>query len=434
MMAHLPTLLLQIAVILIAARLVGRLFRKIHQPQVMGEMLAGILLGPSLLGWLSPQASLALFPPESLGYLSALSQIGLVLFMFLVGLELDPQILKGRTHAALMVSHASIVAPFFLGVALALILYPRLSDDSVSFTNFALFLGTAMSITAFPVLARILAERNLLNTQMGSVAITCAAVDDVTGWIILAAVLLVARIGQSAGSMLMTLLGVVVYLTIMFLVVRRVGRWLERVWRKYGSISHDMMALILLMLILSSLATEWLGIHALFGAFMLGIVMPKQPSMVHELSVKMYDTAVVLLLPLFFAFTGLRTSIGSLMGIEAWILCLVIILVAVAGKFIGSTLASRYGGMTWRESMALGVLMNTRGLMELVLLNIGLEIGVISEVMFTMLVIMALTTTFMTAPLLEWIYFSRVKPKAYTPPAEESVEPVPETVSSFDLE
>ncbi len=410
---HLPTLLIQISVILAASRLVGMIFRKIHQPQVMGEMVAGILLGPSLLGWVFPGVSAALFPPESLGFLNALSQVGLLLFMFLVGLELDPQLLKGRGHAALVTSHVSILAPFLLGTLLALYLYPRLSNESVPFTSFALFVGIAMSITAFPVLARILTERNLLRTPLGSLTITCAAVDDVTGWCILAGVVLLVRTTASVMPLWVMIGGSSVYILTMLLIIRPMLGRLEKVHEKRGKLTQDVMALIFLVLLLSGLVTEWLGIHALFGAFLAGAMMPKHHQFVVALTQKLEDVAVVLLLPLFFAFTGLRASIGLVSGAEMWFYCGLIILVAIAGKFGGSTLAARATGTPWREAGALGILMNTRGLMELVVLNIGLDIGVLSPTLFTMMVLMALITTFMTSPMLEWIYFARLVPGTY---------------------
>jgi Kef-type K+ transport system membrane component KefB len=428
-MPNLLLLLIQIGVILAAARTVGYLFRKLHQPQVMGEMVAGILLGPSLLGWVAPGLSAALFPPESLGFLSALSQFGLLLFMFLVGLELDPKILKGRTHAAFMVSNASILAPFFLGAILALYLYPLLSDQSVTFTHFALFLGTAMSITAFPVLARILTERNMLRTPLGAMAITTAAINDVTGWMILAVVVVLVRSSEVAIPLWLTFVGLIVYLLVMFYPVRWVLEKINAYTYRKGHITHNVLALLLLFVLLSAWTTEWLGIHALFGAFLAGAVMPKSNMLVHGLAERLNDLAVVLLLPIFFAFTGLRTSIGLVNGAEMWFFTLLIILVAILGKFGGTTLAARWSGMPWRESGALGVLMNTRGLMELVLLNIGLDLGVLSPALFTMMVLMALVTTFLTAPLLELIYFTRLRPQAYPAPA---VDPEVEAVIPHD--
>ena len=406
---HLPTLLLQIGVILIVARVVGWLFRKIHQPQVVGEMAAGIMLGPSLLGWLAPGVSRALFPPESLGFLNSLSQIGLVLFMFLVGLELDPRILRGRTHAAVVISHTSILVPFLLGALLALFLYPRLSDEGVMFSHFALFLGTAMSITAFPVLARILTEQNLLRTRVGALTIACAAVDDVTAWCILAGVVLLVRAGSVTIPFWLTLFGTAAYAGLLFFGVRRALRRIEARYRSRNKITQHMLAIILLLVLASAWVTEWLGIHALFGAFLMGAIMPKDHGFVRALTEKMEHLIVVLLLPLFFAFTGLRTSVGLVSGAQMWLFCGLIIAVAIAGKFGGSTISARLTGMPWREAGVVGILMNTRGLVELVVLNIGLDIGVISPALFTMMVFMALTTTFMTSPLLEWIYPARLR-------------------------
>lgn len=404
-MLHLPILLMQIGVILLVARFVGLAFRKLHQPQVIGEMIAGILLGPSLLGWVAPSISAALFPPESLGFLNALSQIGLLLFMFLVGLEFDPKLLRGQGRAAVVTSHASIVVPFVLGSGLAFYFYPRLADSSINFTSFALFMGIAMSITAFPVLARILTERKMLRSKVGTMAIACAAVDDVTGWSILAAIVLFVQATTGASPLWVTIVGTAAYLVVMVFGLRRWLQRLEGVFQKWG-ISQDMMTVIFLVILVSGLVTEWLGIHALFGAFVAGVIMPKQHSFVHALNEKLEYVAVVLLLPLFFAFTGLRTSLGLLNGVDMWFYCGLTILVAVTGKFGGSTVAARWTGMSWREASSVGVLMNTRGLMELVVLNIGLDIGILSPTLFTMMVIMAIVTTIMTAPLLHWIYFT----------------------------
>jgi Kef-type K+ transport system membrane component KefB len=407
-MPNLLLLLVQIAVVLVAARLVGLLFRRIHQPQVVGEMVAGILLGPSLLGWALPEISARLFPVASLGFLNSISQVGLLIFMFLVGLELDPRLLRGKSHTAVVTSHASIVAPFFLGALLSLLLYPRLSDDSVTFTGFALFMGAAMSVTAFPVLARILTERGLTKTRVGTVAIACAAVDDVTAWCILAGVVAVVRSSSGALPLWVTLGGSAAFVAVMIGLVRPVLARAEGAFHRRGKLSQDLLGVLLLLGLASAWVTEYLGIHALFGAFLAGAIMPKGERFVHALTEKLEDLTVVLLLPLFFAFTGLRTSFGLVEGAEMWGYAALIILVAVAGKWGGSTLAARFTGMTWRESGAVGVLMNTRGLMELVILNIGLDIGVISPALFAMMVLMALVTTFMTSPLLEWIYPARM--------------------------
>jgi Kef-type K+ transport system membrane component KefB len=402
-MPNLFTLVLQIAVILAVCRVVGTLFQKIHQPRVVGEMFAGIMLGPSLLGWVAPQISAYLFPPSSLGFLNALSQVGVVIFMFLVGLGINPKELKEQGHAAVLTSHVSITAPFVLASFLSIYLYPKLSDDSVAFTSFALFMGAAMSITAFPVLARILTERDMLQSRLGTVAIACAAVDDVTGWCILAYIVLLIRSAHTATPIWLTVGGLIAFALIMIYGVQRMLRRFETIYRERGAVSENVMAGMLLLVLASALCTEWLGLHLLFGAFLMGAIMPKEPKFVRYVLDRFETITVTLLLPLFFAFTGLRTNIGLVKGQEMWIYCALIILVATTGKLGGSMLASWIAGMPIREAAGLGTLMNTRGLMELVILNIGLDIKVISPALFSMMVIMALFTTFMTSPVLELI-------------------------------
>jgi Kef-type K+ transport system membrane component KefB len=407
-MPNLFILVLQISVILGVCRLVGSLFRKFGQPRVVGEMFAGILLGPSLLGWLAPGASAYLFPPASLGFLNALSQIGVVVFMFLVGLGINPKELKSHGHAAVLTSHVSITAPFVLAAALALYLYPRLSDDSVSFTSFALFMGSAMSVTAFPVLARILIERGLLQSRLGTVAIASAAVDDVTGWCILAYIVVLTRASHSGTSIWVTIGGVLVFALAMIFGMSRLLVGMEVSYRKWGGLSENRLAIMLLLVFGAGLCTEWLGLHLLFGAFMMGAIMPKEPKFVQYLLDRFETVTVTLLLPLFFAFTGLRTNIGLVKGSEMWMYCGLIVLVATVGKLGGSTLASWLTGMPIREAAGLGTLMNTRGLMELVILDIGLDIKVISSALFSMMVVMALVTTFMATPLLAWFCPNRI--------------------------
>jgi Kef-type K+ transport system membrane component KefB len=402
-MPNLFTLVLQITVILAVCRLMGSLFRKFHQPRVVGEMFAGILLGPSLLGWVAPQFSAYLFPPSSLGFLNALSQVGVVIFMFLVGLNIDPKELQHKTHSAVLVSHVSIVAPFVLASVLAYYLYPRLSDNSVLFTNFALFMGAAMSVTAFPVLARILIERDMMKSSLGTVAIACAAVDDVTGWCILAYIVVLIRAAHQTASIWVTLGGILLFAVIMIYGVRFLLRGLERTFHKYGEISENRMAFLLLLAMASALCTERLGIHLLFGSFLMGAIMPKEPRFVQYIVDRFETMTVTLLLPLFFAFTGLRTNVALLKGPGMWSYCVLIILVAAAGKLGGSMAAARLGGMGWREAAGLGTLMNTRGLMGLVILDIGLDIKIISPALFSMMVVMALVTTFMAVPLLDLI-------------------------------
>ena len=402
-MSDLQTLLVQISVILVTSYLVGWFLGKFHQPQVVGEMVAGILLGPSLLGWVAPNLSAALFPPESLALLYALSQVGLLLFMFLVGLELDTKELRRLGPVAVVISHTSIIVPFVLGALLAFHLYPRMADASMSFTGFVLFMGAAMSVTAFPVLARILSERNLLGTRLGTLTIACAAVDDVTAWCLLAAIIAIVRSKLSHLPLWLMLAGLGTYLGLMIFVVRPIARnFVAR--RGTERVPDKNIAILLLCVLASGWATEWLGIHALFGAFFAGVMMPKERAFTEAVREKLRPLVVVLLIPLFFAFTGLRTSIGLISGSVMVAYCGLVFIVAVAGKFGGSMLAARIMGTPWREAAAIGVLMNTRGLIELVILNIGLDIGILPRPLFSMMVLMAVGTTLMTTPLLSWIY------------------------------
>ncbi len=395
--------LLQTIVIVGASRLIGILTRGARQPMVIAEVVAGIVLGPSLLGWIAPSIEAALFPAAGMPLLGMLSQVGLVLFMFLVGLEFDARLLRGRGHAAVAISHTSIIVPFALGAVLARYLYPRLAPEGVPFSSFTLFMGVAMSITAFPVLARILAERRLLKTKIGAIAITCAAVDDVTAWCILAFVVSIVRAASLADGVQTTVLAVVYVVFVLRVVRPLLERLAARSANKEG-LSQNLVAFVLMLVLASSWTTEVIGIHALFGAFVLGAVMPKREGFAQLLADKLEDLVVVLLLPLFFAYSGLRTQIGLLDTAQAWVMCALIIAVACLGKFGGTVVAARLTGLGGRESAALGILMNTRGLMELIVLNIGLDLGVISPTLFTMMVLMALVTTFMTSPLLERIY------------------------------
>lgn len=399
--------LVEVLIVIGLSRLVGLAFRSIKQPLVIGEIVAGIMLGPSLFGLVAPHLAVTLFPPETIPFLNVLSQVGLIFFMFLIGLELNPKYLGGQLEVAVLTSHVSILVPFSLGTLLAVILYPLVSNASVSFTAFALFLGAAMSITAFPVLARIITENNLQGTRLGTLALTCAAVDDVTAWCLLAVAIAVARTGNFAGA-IPTIIASIVYIGLML----TVGRWfLQRLAKHYlraGRLSQLLLAGIYMGVVASALITELIGIHLIFGAFLLGAAMPKNEDLVRELAVKTEDFVLIFLLPIFFAYSGLKTQIGLLNRPELWLLCALILGVAIAGKYVGTYVAARVSGINKREASALGWLMNTRGLTELIVLNIGLELGVISPLIFTMLVIMALVTTFMTSPLLEWTYPKRL--------------------------
>ena len=399
-------LAIQIVVIVAASRLAGSLLAQLGQPRVVGEMAAGLILGPSVLGRLAPSLSATLFPPASLGFVNAVAQVGLLLFMFLVGLELDPAHLRHRGKAALLTSHASIVAPFLLGTTLALGLYERLAPAGVGFTPFALFLGAAMSVTAFPVLARILADRGMTTTPLGALAIVCAAVDDVTAWCILAAVVMIARASGGA-SLAFTLVGTAIYLVVMLTVVRKLlARLAERAERP-GSSAQTHLAVVMLLALTSAWVTERLGIHALFGAFLVGALLPPSGALADAISSRLRDLMIVLMLPLFFAFTGLRTTVSLISGSWLWLVCGLVLLVAIVGKLGGSAVAARAAGMPWRDALSLGALMNTRGLMELVILNVGLDIGVLSPTLFAMMVVMALVTTALTTPLLDALMHDR---------------------------
>jgi len=392
-------LLLALTTVIAAGRTLGMIFRYVGQPPVIGEVIAGILLGPSLLGWIAPQAYEFILPDSVAPLLGTIAQLGVVLYMFCVGLELDHGCLKHRGHAAVAISNASIVAPFILGSVLALFLYSRLSSQEVSFTVFALFMGVAMSITAFPVLARILSDRGLTSTPIGTVALTCAAINDVTGWCLLA---FVVSVTQAQLSNFVTVIGLsLAYIALMFFAVRPAWHWLMRqpVMRRP---TPTRLAIVLTAVLLSALTTEWIGIHAIFGAFLLGAIIPHNSRIAKELAAKLEDVVVVLLLPAFFAFTGMRTQIGLVSGLENWLWCGLIVVVASLGKFGGTFAAARAMGLGWKESSSLGALMNTRGLMELIVLNIGLDLGVISPTLFAMMVVMALVTTLATSPVL-WL-------------------------------
>lgn len=425
--SHAVVLLSVQAILVIAAsRVLGVVLRRLGQPMVIAEVLAGIMLGPSLLGLLAPDTFAMLFPASSLGALGVLSQLGLVFFMFIIGLELEPQLLRGLGKSALMISNVSIALPFALGIIAAVAIAPTWSSGSVPLTHFALFLGVAMSVTAFPVLARILSEGGLIHTRIGALAIACAAVGDVTAWCLLALISALVKSNDLSGAGI-TLCLTFVYCTAMWFVGRPILVWLVKQRTDRRGISQRMVALAVVMLLLSALVTEAIGVHALFGAFFFGVIIPREGGLAHGLRERLEDLVVVLLLPLFFAFSGLRTQIGLLDGSAAWLTALGLTFVAVLGKWGGATLAGRVSGQTWRDANAIGVLMNTRGLMELVMLNIGLDLGVISPAVFTMMVMMALITTVMTSPLL-----ALIRPKYATatwqviPPVQSSPGTTPQ--------
>ena len=393
---------MQIIVIIASARLFGYLFKKIRQPAVIGEIVAGIILGPSIVGAYFPELTHFLFPAASLSTLSFISQIGLILFMFIIGMELDLKAIGKQAYGAVIISHASIIIPYTLGMLLAYYIYLDYAPAGTSFLSFALFMGIAMSITAFPVLARILQEKKLTRSKLGAMALTCAAADDLTAWCILAAVIALVKSGSSF-SVLYTIGLAIVYVLVMLKIVRPFLEGLSHVYDQKEKRRTPIIALLFVILILSAYITSVIGIHALFGAFMAGVIMPSNFNFRKIVIDKIEDVSIILLLPLFFVITGLRTQIGLINETHLWITFGWILLVAVAGKFGGSALAARMVGQSWKDSLSIGVLMNTRGLMQLIVLNIGYDLGILSPEIFAMMVLMALVTTFMTGPALDLI-------------------------------
>jgi Kef-type K+ transport system membrane component KefB len=390
-------LLAALAAVVLLGRLLGRLFRIIGQPPVIGEVVAGIVLGPSLLGRISPDAYAFILPASVAPSLGLLSQLGVVLYMFLVGVELDTTMFKSRLRSTIAIALASIALPFAMGVALASPLYARFAPSGVTPTHFALFVGVAMSITAFPVLARILADRGMTQTALGRLALTCAAVADVTAWCLLA--LVVGIVQSREGRALLTSAMTFGFIAVMFVLVRPVVMRLSRQWERREP-DRGVIALVIAAVLLSAFATEAIGVHAIFGAFLLGAVIPHDGRLARALEQRIEYLVTVLLLPAFFAFAGMRTEIGLLTSAETWLACGAIIVVATAGKFGGTLLAARLTGYDWHYATGLGILMNTRGLMELIVLNVGLDLGIISPALFTMMVLMALVTTMATTPAL----------------------------------
>lgn len=395
--------LLQLIVILFAAKGTGWLFTKIGQQSVMGEIVAGILLGPSLLGWVSPGLSAFLFPKESLTYLGILSQLGLLLFMFVIGMELDIDAIRKRFAESMVISHSSIVVPFFLGVGFAWFTYDRFGIYRTGFVAYSLFMGIAMSITAFPVLARIVRERGMASGQVGLMALMCAAINDVTAWCILPVVVAITKAESMHGVIVTFILTLVYVLTMILWVKPTLARYYARQQAQERKKGIEFIAVSMFVLLASSMASEIIGIHALFGAFIAGAVLPASKELRHNLTDRLEGVSVSLLLPIFFVITGLRTKIDVLSDSSLWPVFGCIMVLAVVGKLVGSALAARLSGFDWSESMSIGALMNTRGLMELIVLNIGYNLGVLKPEVFTMMVFMALLTTLMTAPLLNMI-------------------------------
>ncbi|MDP4187716.1 MAG: cation:proton antiporter [Bacteroidota bacterium] len=399
----LSILLLQIIAIIIIARLFGTLFQKMGQPTVIGEILAGIFLGPSVLGYYLPNFSVFLFPPGSLNNLHVLSQIGLMFFMFIIGMELDSSVFKKKANSAIMISYSGIIIPFISGVILSYFLFPLYASGKSTFAGFSIFLGISMSITAFPVLARIIHEKGLTRSPLGAMSITVAAIGDITGWCLLAFIIAIVKAG-SISNALFTLIFSAIYIFFMFYVLHPFLKKLSEIYVSKENLTQPVVAFVFLLLIMSSYLTEIIGIHALFGAFIAGVIIPRDRDFKKLLAEKIEDISLILLLPLFFVYTGLRTKVGILDQESLWF-CLVVILTAIVGKFLGTTFSARFVGISWKNSLLLGSLMNTRGLMELIVINIGYDMGILTSQIFVMMVIMAIFTTLMTGPSINLINF-----------------------------
>jgi Kef-type K+ transport system membrane component KefB len=417
----LPDLLIAVPVVIAACRAGAVLFRRLGQPPVIGEITLGILLGPSLLGWIAPSAQQWLFPPEVLPYLDVLGNLGLLAFMFLVGLELDLSALRGHSRSAVAVSQASIALPLALGSLLALGMYGTFAPEGVDRLPFVLFVAVAMSITAFPVLARVLTDRDLYTTRLGSLAMACAAVDDVTAWCLLAVVAAIGASGSPADAAL-TALWSLLFLVVMLKAVRPL---LAKAAGRAARVGESVILVALFSgLCLSAYVTDGIGIHALFGAFLFGVATPRGSRLVEVSAARLRAFTVPVLLPLFFVSTGLKTDLGLLAGSpEQWLWLGAVLAVAAVGKWGGSTAAARLAGESWRDAMSIGALMNCRGLTELVVLNLGLQLGVISSSLFTVLVLMALITTAMTSPALT--FFQRPAPAPEGVPPQPAPVPAP---------
>lgn len=412
----LPALLIALPTVILACRAGGTLMRRIGQPRVVGEMGVGIMLGPSLLGWLWPSAQHWLLPPSVLPFTGVLGQLGLLVFMFLIGMELDLHALRGNHRTALVVGQTSIALPLLLGAALGLAMYGPLAPDGVPRTPFILFIAIAMSITAFPVLARILSERGLFATPVGTLALTCAAIDDVTAWCLLSLVVTLTASSSPLDAVGTAALTLGFAATAIWVVRPLLARWAHHERRIVGR-RHESVALAALFsaICLAGLATDRIGVHTVFGAFLLGAVMPRGSRTVERAAQQLRAVAMPVLLPLFFVQTGLRTDLGGLHKASEWLWAAAILAVATVGKWGGAAAAARAVGQDTRSAMVIGVLMNCRGLTELIVLNIGYELGVIGPQVFTMLVLMALATTALTSPLL-----SRLQPALAKPPPSPS--------------
>ena len=398
---NLVLLMLQITVVLIVSRIVGDLFLKIGQPRVNGEMFAGILLGPSLLGWVLPQAAHYLFPTTTFDFLNALGQLGVVLFMFLAGLGINPNSLASKKGPTIAASLASIVVPIALAFGLATYIHPRYAPEGASFMNFALLLGAGMTITAFPMLAKLLLERNILGTQLGTVAVACSCIAGVVTWCMLAYIVVMVK-AQSKLMLYLTFAGIVALFVVMFTLVRPQMKRFERLFTASGALGEMPMAIMMILIVIVAAAAGYLGLHPLFGAFLVGAVMPKGNRFIAYVTGRLEVITLSLLLPLYLAFSGLRTNVLTIKGAQMWLVCGLIIVVGILGKVVASAVAAWMAGMPIREAAGLGSLLNMRGLICLIVLNIGLDLKIFNTPIFSMMVVMALVNTLLPMPMFDW--------------------------------
>ena len=397
---------LQMAFILAVCRVVGIIFKRLGQSQVVSEMIAGVLMGPSLMGWMLPEVSAYLFPAESKPILFAVCQVGLVLYMFLIGVEFDIELIKSRMRSAASVSLAGIVAPFALGGAIALYLAgdTTLFSAKTSVLQAVLFMGAAMSITAFPMLARIIFEQGLSKTALGTLALAAGAMDDAAAWCVLAVVL--ASFQNDISIAVYAIGGGIAFALVTLVLLRQLLAPLGKQVEASGQMSQGMLALVLMLCMLGAWFTDYIQIYAVFGAFIMGIAMPRG-KFAAELQRMIYPLTTAFLLPVFFVYSGLNTKIGLVNTPYLWLLTAVILVAATLGKGVACYGAARWHGESHRDAMAIGTLMNARGLMELIILNIGLQRGVIEPALFAIMVMMAIITTLMATPLFERIYGSK---------------------------
>ncbi|ORY87139.1 Sodium/hydrogen exchanger family-domain-containing protein, partial [Protomyces lactucae-debilis] len=396
--------LVQATIVIVFCRILHLPLSKIRQPRVIAEVIGGILLGPTAFGRI-PGFSRSIFPPASLPNFNLVANVGLILFLFIVGLEVDMRLVVKNARVALSVGIASLVLPFATGAFVAWILHRQYADtlEKDDFGVFLLFIGTAFSITAFPVLARILTELKLLRVNVGVTVLAAGVGNDVTGWMLLA--LTIALVNASSGLIaLYVILLVIAWVLILFFLVKPAYAWLLRRSSSDSGPTDTMMTLTILLVLASAFYTEIIGVHPIFGAFLVGMIIPHDNGYAVNMTEKIEDLVSVLFLPLYFASSGLKTDIGLLNDGKAWGYTILIIIMATASKVVGSMLAARLNGFLWRESLVVGVLMSCKGLVELIVLNVGLNSGILSQKVFTMFVIMALVTTFLTTPLTLWIY------------------------------